>query len=48
MKMGMLLGAVVLVLGVSVLSVHLPVAVYCPRAVQSFEVSQRTTFLGIC
>jgi hypothetical protein len=47
MKMRMLLGAVVLVLGVSVLSGHLPVAVYCPREVQSFQVSQTTTFVGI-
>ncbi len=49
MKMRMLgsLGAVVLVLGVSVLAGHLPVAVYCPRAVPPFQVSQTTTFLGI-
>jgi hypothetical protein len=33
---------------VSVLSGHLTVAVYCPRAVQSFQVSQTTSFLGIC
>lgn len=48
MKMRMLLGAAVLVLGVSVLSGHLPVALNCPRAVQSFQVPQTTTFLGIC
>jgi hypothetical protein len=44
----MLLGAVVLVLWVSVLSGHLPVAAYCPRAVTPFDVSQTTTFMGIC
>jgi hypothetical protein len=49
MKMRMLLEAVaVLVPGVSVLSGHLSVAVNCPRAVQSFQVSQTATLLGIC
>lgn len=48
MKTRMLLGAVVLVFGVSVLSGPLPVAAYCPRAVPPVQVSQTTTFLGIC
>jgi hypothetical protein len=38
----------VLVLGVSVLSGHLPVAAYCPRSVQPFDVSQTTKFMDTC
>ena len=33
---------------VAVLSGHLPVVAYCPRSVAPFDVSQTTTFLGIC
>jgi hypothetical protein len=48
MKMLLVVGVVVLALVGSVLSGHLHVPVYCPRAVPPFEVSQTTTFLGIC